>query len=494
MAILTKPTITKGQANEFDLSKSELAAISKVVNDSYFSDQANWSKVVVEYKSAEGNQHKMVTFDASDESPKANFELSEKAKDDWEVQSVKIMDFDGGYLKLVRGDLTVEEFDIALSSVVDEGVDNGVDEGVDNGVDEGVGGSTPQAYQYFMIKPTSVSENESEGSADFIACTEIFADFGSGYEHITNATVSWQNAIGNVDDLINGITISDYPNGDLIYKEALDEDGIVFQFSEATTVYGFRYYAQTPAYPNDNIYNIPGDIEVLGSDDGVNFTLIKSFALDPLGMAGPTIEVYGQDWKKDDFDGTSKYVDLNLVDEGVDEGVDGDRFFMIRPTARQEGVPLGYGDIEGISCTEIFADFGSGYEQITNATVSWSGAMGALHELIDGNKEALGTQNLVYKEALDQNGIILEFAEAPTISGFRYYAEAKSGTPNIIRNIPSEIEVLSSSDGIIFTLIKSFQLDPVTITNGEIQSESDYGTDWKLEDGWAKYVDLDLTV
>ena len=117
MAILTKPTITKGQANEFDLSKSELAAISKVVNDSYFSDQANWSKVVVEYKSAEGNQHKMVTFDASDESPKANFELSEKAKDDWEVQSVKIMDFDGGYLKLVRGDLTVEEFDIALGDV-----------------------------------------------------------------------------------------------------------------------------------------------------------------------------------------------------------------------------------------------------------------------------------------------------------------------------------------------------------------------------------------
>lgn len=117
MAILTKPTIAKGQANEFDLSKSELAAISKVVNDSYFSDQANWSKVVVEYKSAEGNQHKMVTFDASDESPKANFELSEKAKDDWEVQSVKIMDFDGGYLKLVRGDLTAEEFDIALGSV-----------------------------------------------------------------------------------------------------------------------------------------------------------------------------------------------------------------------------------------------------------------------------------------------------------------------------------------------------------------------------------------
>jgi hypothetical protein len=116
MAILTKPTIAKGQPNEIDLSKSELALLSKVVNDSYFSDQTNWSKVIVEYKSAEGNQHEMMIFDASEASPKANFEVSEKARDSWEVQSVKIMDFDGGYLKLGRGDLTVEEFDIVLSS------------------------------------------------------------------------------------------------------------------------------------------------------------------------------------------------------------------------------------------------------------------------------------------------------------------------------------------------------------------------------------------
>jgi hypothetical protein len=117
MAILTKPSIIKGQPNEIDLSKSELALLSKVVNDSYFSDQANWSKVIVEYKSAEGNQHEMMIFDATGDSPKGNFEVSEKARDSWEVQSVKIVDFDGGYLKLVRGDLTVADFDIALGSV-----------------------------------------------------------------------------------------------------------------------------------------------------------------------------------------------------------------------------------------------------------------------------------------------------------------------------------------------------------------------------------------
>jgi len=117
MAIITKPTISKGQANEFDLSKSDLAAVSKVVNDSYFSDQANWSKVAMEYESDTGEQIEMLIFDASQESPKANFEVSEKAKDNWQVKSVIIMDFDGGYLKLGRGDLTVEEFDIALGDV-----------------------------------------------------------------------------------------------------------------------------------------------------------------------------------------------------------------------------------------------------------------------------------------------------------------------------------------------------------------------------------------
>lgn len=120
MSIITKPTIAKGQPNEIYLSKSELAAVSKVVNDSYFSDQTNWSKVAMEYESTEGKQIEIVIFDATESSPKGNFEVSQKARDSWEVQSVKIVDFDGGYLKLYRGDLAVEEFDIVLGSVVSE--------------------------------------------------------------------------------------------------------------------------------------------------------------------------------------------------------------------------------------------------------------------------------------------------------------------------------------------------------------------------------------
>jgi hypothetical protein len=114
MTIITKSAVAKGQANEFDLSKDDLAAVSKVVNDSYFSDQANWSKVVLKYESSEGEQQEVVVFQASEASPKGSFEVSEKARDSWEIKSILIMDFDGGYLKINRDELTVADFDIVL--------------------------------------------------------------------------------------------------------------------------------------------------------------------------------------------------------------------------------------------------------------------------------------------------------------------------------------------------------------------------------------------
>ena len=174
MAIITKPTISKGQANEIDLSKSDLAAVSKVVNDSYFSNQTNWSKVIIEYKSAEGNQHEMIIFDATGDSPKGNFEVSEKARDSWEVQSVKIMDFDGGYLNLGRGDLTVADFDIAL------------------GIVGGDIGTVYSAFNYLnVLRPDGLDSNDKFGefvaiSGDYIVVgaywdSDIVYDSGAAY-------------------------------------------------------------------------------------------------------------------------------------------------------------------------------------------------------------------------------------------------------------------------------------------------------------------------
>jgi hypothetical protein len=119
MAILTIPSITKGQSNVINLSKSELALNAKVIADSYFSVQSNWNKIIVTYQCDSGKQKNDCIFDASLGSPVGDFDVSSIARDgNWEVQSLTIMDFDNGYLKLLRGDLTTAEFDIVLSSVV----------------------------------------------------------------------------------------------------------------------------------------------------------------------------------------------------------------------------------------------------------------------------------------------------------------------------------------------------------------------------------------
>jgi hypothetical protein len=119
MPIITKPvTITKGQANIITLVKADLAANAKVIADSYFSNQANWKRVILDYQTPVGNQVNSVIFDAEQVSPEGNFNPSDKARDgDWEVRSLTIIDFDGGYLKLLRGDLTVAEFDIVIGIV-----------------------------------------------------------------------------------------------------------------------------------------------------------------------------------------------------------------------------------------------------------------------------------------------------------------------------------------------------------------------------------------
>jgi hypothetical protein len=120
MSIITKPAIQKGQENVITLAKSELATQSKIVSDSYFSNQSNWKQVVLTYESAVGNQMKRVVFDASEATPEGVLELSDKAKNEFEVKTLTIFDFDGGYLKLYRGDLNTSQFDIVIGSVVSE--------------------------------------------------------------------------------------------------------------------------------------------------------------------------------------------------------------------------------------------------------------------------------------------------------------------------------------------------------------------------------------
>lgn len=95
MALLNYPSLVlKGLPFTFTLDKTALAGL--VTGDAYFQDQANWSKVVVRFKSATLNQREVLVFNASEATPSYTFEISDKALSDFVVESVMIYDFDNG--------------------------------------------------------------------------------------------------------------------------------------------------------------------------------------------------------------------------------------------------------------------------------------------------------------------------------------------------------------------------------------------------------------
>lgn len=116
MSILTKPSILKGVPAQLSLNKAELLNHPLVEADSYFSNGLNWNRVNVIFKSSEGSQYEIVEFDASQSTPTGTFLVSERARDQFQVIKIKILDFDGGFFEIPRSSLTVSEFDISLSS------------------------------------------------------------------------------------------------------------------------------------------------------------------------------------------------------------------------------------------------------------------------------------------------------------------------------------------------------------------------------------------
>jgi hypothetical protein len=112
MSIITKPSILKGVSAQFSLNKSELLQHPLVESDPYFSNSMNWYRVNIVYKSSEGSQYEIVEFDASQTTPVGSFLVSEKARDEFQVLKVKILDFDGGFLEIPRNQLDSEDFDL----------------------------------------------------------------------------------------------------------------------------------------------------------------------------------------------------------------------------------------------------------------------------------------------------------------------------------------------------------------------------------------------
>jgi hypothetical protein len=114
MAIITKPVggIFKGTPAEIILNKSELALLPIVSSDDYFSVTSNWKKVILSYISSTGKQKEIVEFDATESIPTGIFDVSLKARNIFEIQVVKIVDFDGDIFIVPRDQLITSDFDV----------------------------------------------------------------------------------------------------------------------------------------------------------------------------------------------------------------------------------------------------------------------------------------------------------------------------------------------------------------------------------------------
>jgi hypothetical protein len=132
MAFLSFGPVTKGTPAEVEL---DLAALLALVTDVDFDSADKLSKVLVAYVAPGSTQTKVLVFRVpagytGDASLKAKFKTSSKAKDEFQIDSVVLLDLDGGRYRMSRADIPdAAEMDISvgggLPSVTVGSVDRG---------------------------------------------------------------------------------------------------------------------------------------------------------------------------------------------------------------------------------------------------------------------------------------------------------------------------------------------------------------------------------
>jgi hypothetical protein len=122
MSFLTKPIVVKGEPSSFALVKSQLILVPKIASDSFFADTTNWKRISIQFKNAQG-QEEVLVFDGTESLPTASFDVTEKARADYEITRIIIKDLDDGTLVIKRSDLSsalLTQLDVSFQAVVVE--------------------------------------------------------------------------------------------------------------------------------------------------------------------------------------------------------------------------------------------------------------------------------------------------------------------------------------------------------------------------------------
>lgn len=223
MAIITKPAggILKGVPATITLNKSELASLPSVSADSYFSITSNWNKVILSYKSLTGNQQEIVEFDATLASPTGFFDVSLKARNGFNIQVLKIVDFDGDIFTVPRSQLNTADFDVEFvnppsSLSYTTPVIYTQNQAITNNVPSVTG--TVSSYSILPALPTGLSINPTTG---------VISGTPTALSTATNYTVTASNAGGSTTATIN-ITVEEESTENYSYATYSYGNGHVF--------------------------------------------------------------------------------------------------------------------------------------------------------------------------------------------------------------------------------------------------------------------------
>jgi hypothetical protein len=121
--LLSNNPPTKGNPLSVKLTKTLLQADSAFISatDSYFADSTNWKYVLITMQSSEGKETEVMMFDCDnlDDEVYTDFLISTTARDAWEVQTLVVTDFDGGYMRLTSkdGQLNPADFNFIIGGL-----------------------------------------------------------------------------------------------------------------------------------------------------------------------------------------------------------------------------------------------------------------------------------------------------------------------------------------------------------------------------------------
>lgn len=267
MPILSKPvTPLKNVNNVLQIDKNLLLAHSSVVASAYFSDVANWNQIFVFYRSTSGRQDQLIAFDATQGTPQANFLVSTKGRDVFEVQKIIIRDFDNGELIIPRSGLVAGDFDINMNIPVSFSWSNIISGVSTSGGGElsrtGGGGWSNLAYSAALtgdftlscVIQTAASENlifgyskQVPGSFTSDPATQVsssmYSDIGIIHHYAGNT--------GTPSSSVNGTNVTGNPGLHTLEIKRIGSS--ITAKADGTTVFTDTY--SSPIYPTAMLYS-----------------------------------------------------------------------------------------------------------------------------------------------------------------------------------------------------------------------------------------------